>query len=130
MRDKAESPLEVVMAINAMEAQLRQAMLTADIDALDALLAPDMIFVDVQGRVLDKAADLAIHQSGLLQLDQLDFAETDVRPMGDVAVVVTRSSLRGSYQGKAFGGDFRYTRVWRRSVGAWRVAAGHCSPVL
>ncbi|HVJ41524.1 MAG TPA: nuclear transport factor 2 family protein [Dongiaceae bacterium] len=129
MRDKAESPLEVVMAINAMEAQLRQAMLTSDVDALEMLLAEDLIFVDPQGRVLDKAADLAAHRSGLLQLDQLDFAETEVRPQGDVAVVVTRSSLSGRYQGQVFAGDFRYTRVWRRSGRGWRVVAGHCSSV-
>jgi len=129
MSEKAGSLIEVVMAINAQEARLRQAILKGDIDELDALIAEDLIFIGHLGQIITKKADLATYRSGALKIDRLDLSETDVRPMGEVVVVVTRSSLTGSYDGEAFTGDFRYTRLWRQYGTGWQIVAGHCSAI-
>lgn len=129
MAEKSVSLIDLVMAINAQEARLRQAILTCNIDELDALIAEDLIFVGHLGQIITKEADLAAYRSGTLKVDRLDLSETDVRPMGEVAVVVTRTSLAGTYGGEAFTGDFRYTRIWRQRGSGWRVVAGHCSAI-
>lgn len=129
MREKGLSPFDLVIAINLQETRLRQAILTGNVAEMDALIAEDLVFVGHLGQIITKEMDLAAYRSGKMKVDQLDFSETDVRPLGDVAVVITRSSLAGSYDGEAFAGDFRYTRIWQRREGGWQIVAGHCSAI-
>jgi hypothetical protein len=35
-----------------------------------------------------------------------------------------------AFEGVAFAGPFRYTRVWRAQGNGWRIVAGHVSAVL
>ena len=129
MSNRPPSPLETVMTINAAETRLRQAMLGSDAEALADLLADDLLFVGPQGQVLSKAADLEAHRSGRLKLTRIDFSETEIRPMGETAVVITRATLAGSYEGTAFSGDFRYLRVWRSGANGWQITAGQCTAI-
>lgn len=56
--------------------------------------------------------------------------ELHVRRVGaDVAVVALRTRMAGSYAGTPFSGVARYTRVWAREEGRWRIVAGHVSVV-
>lgn len=51
-----------------------------------------------------------------------------VRRVGpDVALVSLRARMTGSYAGTAFAGLARYTRVWAREDGRWRIVGGHVS---
>ncbi len=43
------------------EEQLRQAMLASDVNALDDLLSPELIFTNHLGQVMGKQDDLAAH---------------------------------------------------------------------
>jgi ketosteroid isomerase-like protein len=124
------SKLDQVMAINAAEARLRQAILGGDVDVLDQLIADDLIFVGHLGQLISKEMDLTAYRSGLLKVEQLDLSETEIRPLGETAIVVTRSSLAGTYDGQPFAGDFRYTRIWQNSGTGWQIVAGHCSPIV
>ena len=111
------------------EERLRAAMLASDADALDGLLADDLVFTDHQGRLLTKADDLAAHRSGLLKLQEILVVDRRTRPLSSGWIVAVRVSLAGTYEGIPFTGDFRYTRVWSEAEGRMRVAAAHCSAV-
>jgi ketosteroid isomerase-like protein len=130
MRGGMASKLDQVMAINAVEARLRQAILAGDVAELDQLIAEDLIFVGHLGQLISKAMDLTAYRSGLLKVEQLELSETEIRPLGEMAIVVTRSSLAGTYDGQAFAGDFRYTRIWQNTGTGWQIIAGHCSAIV
>jgi ketosteroid isomerase-like protein len=119
--------LPVAHQVDAMEAQLREAMLVGDLKMLDALLADDLVFTNQTGHRLTKAADLAAHSSGLLKLTRLDISDQRVRPSGTSAIVTLVANVAGSYDGQSFSGLFAYTRVWESADGHWKVAAAHCS---
>ncbi|MDE8651517.1 nuclear transport factor 2 family protein [Novosphingobium album (ex Liu et al. 2023)] len=122
--------MDPIAEIAAREADLRQAMLAGDVAALDRLLADDLIFTNQDGQRLTKADDLSAHRSGLLRIVRLDPVGAPVmRLLGDAAIACVTVDLAGTYAGQPFGGVFAYTRVWHRAGEAWRVAAGHCSPV-
>jgi hypothetical protein len=38
--------------------------------------------------------------------------------------------MTGTFEGVAFAGPFRYTRVWRATGEGWRIVAGHVSAIL
>jgi hypothetical protein len=50
------------------EEALRSAMLTSDVEALNALIADDLAFVGGTGDVFGKEDDLALHRSGRQKL--------------------------------------------------------------
>ena len=113
--------------VDAVEAQLREAMLAGDLKMLDALLADDLVFTNQAGQRLSKADDLAAHQSGLLKIERIDISDQRMRPSGTCAIVTLVADVAGTYDGQSFSGRFAYTRVWEAADGHWKVAAAHCS---
>jgi glutathione S-transferase len=65
--------------VDALETQLREAVLAGDVKVLDALLADDLVFTDQAGRRLTKADDLAAHNAGRLKITQIDISDQHVR---------------------------------------------------
>jgi ketosteroid isomerase-like protein len=116
--------------IVALEAALRGAQLAADVDALDQLIAEELLFTGPDGKLGTKAQDLAAHRSGIVRIRSHEPSELRVRRIGaDVAIVALRTRLVVDVQGSTVEGTYRYTRVWAREQGAWRVVGGHVAPV-
>ena len=120
---------DALASLAGCESRLRSAVLTADIAALDELLADDVAFVDQAGRILTKTMDLDAHRSGRLRVTSLEFSELVARELGEAAVVVVRATVAGTFDGAPFAGEFRYTRVWHRRAAGWQIVAAHCSAV-
>jgi ketosteroid isomerase-like protein len=112
------------------EGRLRAAMLNSDVDTLDELLAPELIFTNHFGHLLGKEDDLAAHRSGMLKVKDLSPSEQHIRFAGDVVIVSVRVQLSGTYDGNPANGDFRFTRVWALSDHkTWQVVAAHSGTV-
>ncbi|AOR72768.1 DUF4440 domain-containing protein [Burkholderia stabilis] len=116
--------------IEPYEAALRAAMLTNDVEALDALLDDDLLFTIPSGQIISKDDDLATHRAKLLRLDKLDFHETRASAIDGMILTTTKATLAGRFDGVAFDGTFAYTRLWRRSGAGWRIVAGHASQIM
>ncbi|MDR5762075.1 nuclear transport factor 2 family protein [Caballeronia sp. LZ035] len=112
--------------IRELEARLKQAMMKSDVDALDALLADDLSFVDATGKVWTKADDLNGHRYGMQRIEKLETEDVRVRVYGTFAVTVTRVAITGTFGGAPFAGSLRYTRTWGEIDGNWRVVAAQC----
>lgn len=113
-----------------LEARMRAAQLAADVGALDRLISEDLLFTGPDGRLATKAEDLAAHRAGIVRFREHEPTELRVRRVGaDVAVVALCTRLVVEVNGATVGGLFRYTRVWAREAGAWRVVGGHVAAV-
>ncbi len=119
----------VSSSIRAAETALRQAQLSSDVAALDALIDEALVFTGPDGAVYGKRDDLEAHRSGGIRISQLDPSDERVQDFGDIVVVSVRMAMRGSFNGTPFAGPFRYTRIWHRQSLAWRVVAGHVSVI-
>ena len=110
------------------ERALQAAMRASDVEALDRLLHPELLAVGPDGRLADKAADLAAHRSGVFTISELLEEELRVRVVGDTAVTFVVLRVRGKIADDEVAGRMRYTRTWVRDGGSWRVMAAHISP--
>ena len=114
----------------ALEARIRAAQLNADVAALDALISEDLLFAGPDGQLATKAQDLEAHRSGIVRFREHEPDELRVRRVGnDVAVAALKARLAVEVAGTLIRGTHRYTRVWAREHGEWRVVGGHVSAV-
>jgi len=112
-----------------LETRLRTAQLAADVAALDALIADDLLFVGPDGRLATKSQDLEAHATGLVRFREHVPEELRVRRVGPgVAVTSLRARLAVEVAGRLDRGTYRYTRVWARDdAGNWHIVGGHVS---
>ncbi len=114
--------------IEDLEAQLRIAQLSSDVDALDRLISDELLFTGPDGSPGTKADDLASYRNKVMRLTTHDPEELRIRRVTpDVAVVALRTHMAGSYGGAPFDAIARYTRVWAREDGRWQIVGGSVS---
>ncbi len=116
--------------IASREEQLREAMLASDVPSLEALISPDLVFVNHFGAVLSREEDLTLHRSGTLRFHRIDPSERRILMLEQAAFVCVRVHLWGVFNSFPFHEDLRFSRLWQRHAsGAWQVAAGQATRV-
>lgn len=117
---------DAIAQIRKLEEKRSQALLAADLGALSALMADDLVHIHTTGVVETKAQYLAGVQNRLqfLAANRRDYA---VRVYGDVAVATGR--LDQTVKIKASGQERKLeavtTQVWRKSGGSWVICSFH-----
>ncbi len=120
----------VASQIEAAEEQLRLAMLASDVESLDSLIAPNLVFTTHFGSVVSKKDDLEIHRSGALNFQSIELSEQKILVLGHVTYVCVRARLAGVFGGSPFENDIRFSRVWQLSPNnVWQIIAGQATVV-
>ncbi len=100
---------------------------TGDADALDRLWASDLE-VDVPGMApMTKAEALAFARTGRMRFERYETSQIKVRTYGDTAVVTGRLQRTRSVDNRQRADDWRFTKVYTRQAGTWRVVSFHAS---
>jgi ketosteroid isomerase-like protein len=120
---------DVEATIRAVEERLWKAQLSGDVEALDDLIADDLLFTGLAGSLETKTADLAQHRSGALKITKLDPLEFRVRVIPGGAITSVKMDAAAVIGGKATSAVLRYTRVWISNGDRWQIAGGHMSMV-
>lgn len=121
---------EIEDQIHAAEERLRLAMLAADLESLDALIAPELVFTTHLGTLISKQDDLDAYRSGALRFQSIEPAEQRVLVLQGAAYVAVRMRVAGVLAAVPFAADLRFSRVWQRSAAqVWRVVAGQVTAV-
>jgi ketosteroid isomerase-like protein len=115
-------------AVLVEERALQAAQLASDVEELDRLLHPELLAVGPDGRLVDKAEDLASHRSGVFEIRELHEEEVRVKVVGSTAITFVVLAIRGRAGDEDVSGRWRYTRTWTLDEGAWRVFAAHIAP--
>ena len=113
----------------ASEAALRRAPLAGDVAALERLVDDALVFTGPDGMLYGKQDDLDAHRQGWVRITRLEPGEERVQRFGEIAVIVVRMEMAGTFKGEPFAGSYRYTRVWSARPDGWRIVAGHVSAV-
>ena len=123
-RDQRSS---IEQAIRQLDNERIQAQIGADAVALDRIYADDFIGVGPSGTVRTKAQVISDFTSGDLKFQSITTDEVQVRVYKNTAVETGLSTMVGQDKGKAVPGDTRFTRVWVKQEGRWRLVANHYS---
>jgi ketosteroid isomerase-like protein len=113
--------------IEALEMQWRQAIISNNVGQMDHLLADDYIGISANGTVETKPAALAQRRAGTVKISQLDLTDLKVRVYGDTAVVTSQAYLEGTNGQSNISGNYRYTRVYNRRLGQWKIVSFEAS---
>jgi hypothetical protein len=114
----------------AADAQFFQALLGADVAALEDLLDGDFILVDVMGgSEVPKAALIGLVGSGQLKFESIKPADTHVRIYGTTGVVIGRTEMQMRFEQTAFTTKSRYTHVYVEERGQWRMVSAQGTPI-
>jgi len=124
---KRDQRRSVEQAIRQLDHERIQAQTGADAVALDRIYADDFIGVGPSGTVRTKAQVISDFTSGDLKFQSITTDEVQVRVYENTAVETGLSTMIGQDKGKAVPRDTRFTRVWVKQQGSWRLVANHYS---
>ena len=124
---KRDQSRNVEQAIRRVDEERIQAQVHADAAALDRIYADDFIGVGPSGTVRTKPQVLADFTSHDLKFQSITTDDVRIRVYGNTVVETGRSTMVGQDKGRVVPRDNRFTRVWVRRQGRWRIVANHYS---
>src|SRR6516225_6445327 len=117
----------VEQAIRQLDNERIQAQIGADVVALDRIYGDDFVGVGPSGTVRNKLQVISDFTSGDLKFQSITTDEVQVRVYENTVVETGLSTMSGQDKGKAVPRDTRFTRVWVKQQGRWRLVANHYS---
>ena len=120
----------IEQVIRQLDHERIQAQIDADAAALERIYAADFIGVGPSGVVRTKPQVISDFTSGELKFQSITTDEVQVRIYGNTAIETGRSTMIGQDKGKTVPRDTRFTRVWIKQQGHWRLVLNHYSPLI
>ena len=103
--------------------QYDEAIMRADVAALEQLFADEFIYTSPKAEVLDKKQQIAALRSGEVKLTGAKSDDVRIRIYGETAVMTGRFTAKAERAGKSEAVEERYTAVWVRRDGRWQLVA-------
>jgi ketosteroid isomerase-like protein len=110
-------------ALEKMDHAYAEALTRRDVKVLDEIWSPDYTFVNPRGELLGKAQRMANVQRGTTEFQKMTPQKERLNVHGNFAVEVGRILVEGEYGGHESSGEYRYTTVWVKMQGRWRMLA-------
>jgi len=126
--DKADA--EVQKEVLKIDDEWHQSSLNGSTDAVGRILADDVAWTNANGEILTKAQVLDDFRSGRRKLHTLKHDDVLLHVYGNTVVLTGRSTSTYRYKGKESVGARRWTSVYVKQDGAWRLVVHHVTPIL
>ena len=119
----AQSRSTAEMELSKALSDLGQAYLTADIDALERLLADDYTLVERDGDLVPKHEIIDAVSKRISVVQAWSERNVKIRVYGSTAIATGIVEMQQRVMGKDTSGRFRFTRVLIKDSGQWRFVA-------
>ena len=124
----AQTPAE--QEVLQFERDACRAFLDADPVALERVLTPDFTLTLSNGEVSTRGNEIDELRNGKVHYDVFENYDMNARVYGvDVAVVVGKTRVKGTSEGKPFDRVVQFTDTLIKRDGRWQLAAGHVSRI-
>jgi ketosteroid isomerase-like protein len=110
--------------VAAAEERFFAALLGGDGEALDAILMPDFVLVDVMtGSEIPGPVLRELVSGSQLLFESIERIDSRIRAYGSAAVVTGQTRMRGRYQQQPWSAHSRYTHIYIHGEDGWRLAS-------
>lgn len=120
---RADGPADAERTLLAADAARTQAMLAADVTALERALADDLSYGHSSGQVQGKKALVEELRSGVRRYRALATEDVVARGYGCAGVVTARARADVEYQGRPISFAMRYTATYAKQQDRWVLVA-------
>lgn len=100
-----------------------QAMIGADLEALEDILADDLTYTHTTGKTDSKREFLDALKSGAANYHSIEPSGVVVRVYDDTAILTGLADMSVSTPERSFSFTCRFTEVYRRENGGWHLVA-------
>ena len=119
----------VEQALTKIEHEVLAGLLKRDVGAFGRHFADDAVLTTPDGSLQTKAQIVADVKSGDLVLESSTISDMKVQVYGDAAVVTYVTTDKGKYKKTDISGRFRWTDIFVRRAGEWKIVAGQGTPI-
>lgn len=113
------------------EQEFFSALIKADKETLEKLLADDFVLIDVMtGSEVAKAALFDVIAARQLRFEEVNRLNYRVRIYGAAAVITGQTELIGRFNGRRFEVESRYTHVFVEQGDGWRMVAAQGTQII
>ena len=115
--------------LTRLEQDWGEAIVRHDADFLERFESDDYTYTGPDGIVSHKSDEIAGARTGFAQIES--FKHRDIKPhvYGDTAVVTGATALKGAAGDTDLSGEFRWTDVFVKRNGQWRVVASQATAI-
>ena len=106
-----------------------KAFLDADVAALERMLTPEFTLTLSNGEVSTRADEITELRSAKVHYSVFENYDMLARLYGDTAVVLGKTRVKGTSEGKSFDRVVQFTDTLIKRDGRWQLAAGHVSRI-
>lgn len=114
---------KAIAEVKEVERQRVQSLLRNDLTSLERFLADDLTYTHSSGLVDNKEQFLASLRAGAVRYEMMEHEEVQARAYGETIVLTGRSKVKVKVRGEALNLALRFTLVYARQGGQWRMAA-------
>ena len=111
--------------VRALEMKLMEAYKQRQIDVFAPLLDDDFVITFEDGTVYGKTGYLSYAASTSVRVDAVDMSDLKIRMRSDTAIVTGAYHEKGETKGQPYDDHDRFTDVWQKKEGKWRMIASH-----
>ena len=113
--------------IRALELKMLECYKNRQVEVFAAVLDEDFVITFEDGSTYSKTGYLSYSASASTRVDSVEIPEMKIRMHGDTAVVTGVYHEKGVDSQKAYDYHDRFTDVWMKKGGKWRLVAAHYS---
>lgn len=125
----SEFPAKPEAVLTKLEQDWGDAIVRHDVGFLERTEADDYIYTGPDGIVTHKADEIAGAKAEFVRIDSFKHSDMNVQVYGDSAVVTGATTLKGKAGNVDLSGDFRWTDVFVKQDGQWRVVASQATSI-
>lgn len=111
--------------VRALDFKLTEAYKQRQFDLLASLLDEDFVITFEDGSTYGKTGYISFSAATTVRVDVAEMSEVKVRMHGNTAVLTGVYHERGLEKGSAYDYRDRFTDVWMKNQGKWRLLASH-----
>lgn len=126
LKQQQKSAEEEVLEI---EAASRRASLDDDNEFFERVAVDDFQSIDPMGTIRAKAEMLARRRAGVVKFHAMPVEDEHVRLYGSAAVVTGVAHIEAEHEHSSISGSYRFTRVYVKQLGRWRVVSSHSTRI-